>query len=66
MANYKSLGVTVSRVMTDNSCYRPNVCRDNGLKRVRIKPYTPPGDVNEHIEAVVYLTQIVRRQSKTQ
>ena len=46
LAYYKSLGVTVSRVMTDNgSCYRAhtfrNLCRDNGLKHIRTKPYTP-------------------------
>jgi transposase InsO family protein len=46
LAYYKSLGVTVSRVMTDNgSCYRAHafrdLCRDNGLKHIRTKPYTP-------------------------
>jgi len=43
---YKSLGVTVSRVMTDNgSCYKSHAFRDTcaelGLKHIRTKPYTP-------------------------
>jgi transposase InsO family protein len=46
VAYYKSLGVTVTRVMTDNgSCYKAfafrDVCRDLGLKHIRTKPYTP-------------------------
>jgi len=46
LASYASLGVTVSRVMTDNgSCYRSKAfaraCRDLGLKHFRTKPYTP-------------------------
>jgi transposase InsO family protein len=46
LAYYASLGVTVSRVMTDNgSCYRSKAfaraCRDLGLKHIRTKPYTP-------------------------
>ena len=46
LAYYASLGVTVSRVMTDNgSCYVStdfrNACHDLGLKHVRTKPYTP-------------------------
>jgi transposase InsO family protein len=46
VAYYKSLGVTVTRVMTDNgSCYRAfafrDACRDLGLKHIRTKPYTP-------------------------
>lgn len=46
IAYYASLGVTVSRVMTDNgSCYRSKAfakaCRDLGLKHIRTKPYTP-------------------------
>jgi transposase InsO family protein len=45
-AYYQSLGVTVTRVMTDNgSCYRSkafrDACRDLGLKHIRTKPYTP-------------------------
>lgn len=46
VAYYKRLGVTVSRVMTDNgSCYRSKdfakACRDLNLKHIRTKPYTP-------------------------
>jgi transposase InsO family protein len=46
VAYYHSLGVTVSRVMTDNgSCYKAHTfkdaCRKLGLKHIRTKPYTP-------------------------
>jgi transposase InsO family protein len=46
LAYYRSLGVTVSRVMTDNgSCYRSKdfrkACAEAGLKHIRTKPYTP-------------------------
>jgi transposase InsO family protein len=46
VAYYKSLGVTVERVMTDNgSCYRSfafrNACKLLGLKHIRTRPYTP-------------------------
>ena len=46
LAYYASLGVTVTRVMTDNgSCYRSKTfaraCRDLGLRHIRTKPYTP-------------------------
>jgi transposase InsO family protein len=46
VAYYRSLGVTVARVMTDNgSCYRSKAfrkaCRDLGLKHIRTTPYTP-------------------------
>jgi transposase InsO family protein len=46
VAYYKSLGVTVSRVMTDNGgCYLgfafQAACRDLGLKHIRTRPYTP-------------------------
>jgi transposase InsO family protein len=46
VAYYKSLGVTVERVMTDNgSCYRSKAfaraCRQLRLKHIRTKPYTP-------------------------
>ena len=46
VAYYKSLGVTILRVMTDNgSCYRSRAfakaCRQLGIKHVRTKPYTP-------------------------
>jgi transposase InsO family protein len=43
---YASLGVTVTRVMTDNgSCYRSRhfkaACKTLGLKHIRTRPYTP-------------------------
>ena len=46
VAYYKSLGVTVTRVMTDNGgCYRSSVfrdaCQELGTKHIRTKPYTP-------------------------
>src|SRR5690606_15738662 len=46
IAYYASLGITVSRVMTDNgSCYKSKAfaraCRDLGLKHIRTRPYTP-------------------------
>lgn len=46
VAYYKSLGVTVTGVMTDNgSCYRSeafaHACRELGLKHIRTRPYTP-------------------------
>jgi len=46
IAYYASLGVIVTRVMTDNgSCYKSNdfrdACIDLGLKHKRTKPYTP-------------------------
>ena len=46
VAYYKSLGITVERVMTDNgSCYRSrhfrNACSRLGLKLIYTKPYTP-------------------------
>jgi len=46
LAYFKSLGVTVARVMTDNgSCYRSkafrDACRDLGVRHIRTKPYTP-------------------------
>ena len=46
IAYYASLGITVSRVMTDNgSCYRSRAfaraCRELGLKHIRTRPYTP-------------------------
>ena len=46
LAYYGSLGVAVTRVMTDNgSCYRSaafrKACADAGLKHIRTKPYTP-------------------------
>jgi transposase InsO family protein len=46
LAYYQSLGITVTRVMTDNgSCYKAfdfrDACRDLGVKHIRTKPYTP-------------------------
>src|SRR6186713_3231814 len=46
VAYYANLGVTITRVMTDNgSCYRSKAfrqaCRDLGLQHIRTKPYTP-------------------------
>ena len=46
LAYYKSLGVTVERVMTDNgSCYRSKAfaraCAKHKLRHLRTKPYTP-------------------------
>ena len=46
LAYYNSLGVSVSRVMTDNgSCYKAHAfrdaCRTLGLKHIRTRPYTP-------------------------
>jgi transposase InsO family protein len=46
VAYYRSLCVTVARVMTDNgSCYRSqafrDACRDLGLRHLRTLPYTP-------------------------
>ena len=43
---YKSLGVSVERVMTDNGyCYKSfafrDTCRLLGLKHIRTRPYTP-------------------------
>jgi transposase InsO family protein len=46
VAYYKSLGVTIDRVMTDNgSCYRSRAfakaCKRLRIKHIRTKPYTP-------------------------
>jgi transposase InsO family protein len=46
VAYYKSLGITVERVMTDNgSCYRAGpfrkACKRLGLRHIYTKPYTP-------------------------
>ena len=46
VAYYKSLGVTVERIMTDNgSCYRSKdfakACKTLGLRHIRTKPFTP-------------------------
>jgi transposase InsO family protein len=46
IAYYRSLGITVTRVMTDNgSCYKSfafrEACKALRLKHIRTKPYTP-------------------------
>lgn len=46
VAYYKSLGIAVERVMTDNgSCYKAfafrRACKRLGLRHIRTKPYTP-------------------------
>jgi len=46
VAYYASLGITITRVMTDNgSCYKAfdfrDACRQLGLKHIRTRPYTP-------------------------
>jgi transposase InsO family protein len=46
LAYYRSLGVTVARVMTDNgSCYKAfafrDACKALKLKHIRTRPYTP-------------------------
>jgi transposase InsO family protein len=46
LAYYKSLGVTVDRIMTDNgSCYRSKAfaraCKRLRVKHIKTKPYTP-------------------------
>jgi transposase InsO family protein len=46
LAYYQTLGVTVSRVMTDNgSCYRSKAfaqaCQQLALKHIRTRPFTP-------------------------
>lgn len=46
VAYYQSLGITVTRVMTDNgSCYRSKAfqqaCRALGLSHIRTRPYSP-------------------------
>ena len=43
---YRSLGITVRRVMTDNgACYKAHAfqaaCRELGIRHVRTRPYTP-------------------------
>lgn len=46
LSYYRDLGITVSRVMTDNgSCYRSKAfvraCQRFGIKPIRTRPYTP-------------------------
>lgn len=45
-AYYRSLGIKIERVMTDNgSCFKARnfatACRRSGIKHIRTKPYTP-------------------------
>ena len=60
VAYYASLGVTVTRVMTDNgSCYIAKefarACKARGLKHIRTKPYTPKtnGKAERFIQTVL-------------
>ena len=53
---YKSLGITVDRVMTDNgSCYRSRAfakaCRQHSIRHIRTRPYTPK--TNEKAERFI-------------
>lgn len=46
IAYYRSLGITVTRVMTDNgACYKSfafrHACKALGLRHIRTRPYTP-------------------------
>jgi len=46
IAYYQSLGITVTRVMTDNgACYKSHAfrdaCKELAIKHIRTKPYTP-------------------------
>jgi transposase InsO family protein len=46
LAYYQSLGVTVTRVMTDNgACYKAHAfrqaCKAHGIRHIRTRPYTP-------------------------
>jgi len=46
VAYYKSLGISIQRVMTDNgACYKAfafrDACKQLGLRHIRTKPYTP-------------------------
>lgn len=60
VAYYAALGVTVTRVMTDNgSCYKAKdfakTCKVLGLKHIRTKPYTPKtnGKVERFIQTAL-------------
>lgn len=60
VAWYKKLGVTITRVMTDNgSCYISRdfakACRDLKIKHIRTKPYTPKtnGKAERFIQTVL-------------
>ena len=71
LAYYKSLGVSVSRVMTDNgSCYKAfafrDACRTLGLKHIRTKPYTPKtnGKAEREPPRLSRRLHLVRRRSR--
>jgi transposase InsO family protein len=60
VAYYASLGIKVTRVMTDNgSCYKAKdfakACRAFGIKHVRTRPYTPKtnGKAERFIQTVL-------------
>jgi transposase InsO family protein len=58
LAYYRSLGITVTRVMSDNgSCYKAHAfartCRQLKLKHIRTKPYTPNGKAERFIQTAL-------------
>src|SRR5215212_9615090 len=71
VAYYANLGVTITRVMTDNgSCYRSkafrSACRDLGLKHIRTKPYTPAlyaSPIRQPYTPALYASPIRPRQT---
>ncbi len=77
VAYYQSLGITITRVMTDNgSCYKSfafrDACKQLGLKHIRTKPYTPRTNgkaerfiktaINEWAYAMAYQTSQQRAE----
>src|SRR5215475_3548880 len=72
VAYFRSLGITVERVMTDNgSCYLSKAfaraCKQLAVKHIRIKPYTPQtnGKAERFIQTSyrrILVTEGVRRQ----
>ena len=75
---YKSMGISVKRVMTDNgSCYKSyafaDACKELGIKHIRTRPYTPRTNgkaerfiktaVNEWAYARKYQTSDQRKQN---
>ena len=78
VAYYKSLGITVQRVMTDNgSCYKAfafkDACKALGLKHIKTKPYSPKtnGKAERFIQTALrewayarpYMTSVHRAQN---
>ena len=60
-AYYRSLGIRIERVMTDNgSCYKARAfakaCRRRGIRHVRTRPYTPRtnGKAERFIKTALY------------